>query len=64
MAVPTIYAKMIEFFHKNTDTKTGKFSGKSFEEIRTVCLREIRLMVSGSAALPQVYPSSNSFKAL
>lgn len=54
MAVPTVYAKLIEFFHKNADPKTGTFSGKSFEEIRDVCRREVRLMVSGSAALPQV----------
>ena len=55
MAVPTIYAKLIEFFDKNVDkTTNGSFLGKSFDEIRQICNREIRLMVSGSAALPQV----------
>ena len=52
MAVPTIYAKLIEFFHKNVDK--GTIFNKSFDEIRQICNREIRLMVSGSAALPQV----------
>ncbi len=59
MAVPTIYAKLIEFFHKNVDEKAGTFLGKSFEEIRKICDKEIRLMVSGSATLPQVFDSSN-----
>jgi hypothetical protein len=54
MAVPTIYAKLVNFFHKNVDSGKGTFSGKSFDEIRKICRREIRLMVSGSAALPQV----------
>ena len=55
MAVPTIYAKLIEYFHKNVDVKTGTFLGKSLDEIRNICNKEIRLMVSGSAALPQVF---------
>jgi hypothetical protein len=54
MAVPTIYAKMIEYFVKNVDQKSKTFFGKSFDEIRNICRKEIRLMVSGSAALPQV----------
>ncbi len=69
MAVPTIYAKLIEFFHKNVDEKAGTFLGKSFEEIRNICNLEIRLMVSGSAALPQVRflylgPGGNLFKEI
>jgi long-subunit acyl-CoA synthetase (AMP-forming) len=55
MAVPTIYAKMIEYFVKNVDQKSQTFFGKSFDEIRNICRKEIRLMVSGSAALPQVW---------
>jgi hypothetical protein len=54
MAVPTIYAKLIEYFVKNADPKSQTFFGKSFDEIRNICRKEIRLMVSGSAALPQV----------
>lgn len=52
MAVPTVYAKLTEFFDKNVDAN-GNFFGKSFEEVRSICTREIRLMVCGSAALPQ-----------
>ncbi|XP_046386430.1 malonate--CoA ligase ACSF3, mitochondrial [Ischnura elegans] len=47
MAVPTIYAKLIEeydkIFSKNARMK---------EYIKTVCTQKIRLMVSGSAPLP------------
>ena len=65
MAVPTIYAKLIEYFAKNVDPKSQTFLGKSFDEIRQICAKEIRLMVSGSAALPQVENIFNkSLKAL
>ncbi|XP_077983377.1 malonate--CoA ligase ACSF3, mitochondrial-like [Glandiceps talaboti] len=46
MAVPTVYAKLIEYYNNNyTSTKVQDF-------IRGVCKENIRLMVSGSAALP------------
>lgn len=53
MAVPTVYAKLIEHYQQNLDPE-NLFLGKSKEAIRTICQEKIRLMVSGSAALPQV----------
>uniref|UniRef100_UPI00398F8329 malonate--CoA ligase ACSF3, mitochondrial n=1 Tax=Pristiophorus japonicus TaxID=55135 RepID=UPI00398F8329 len=47
MAVPTIYAKLINYHTKHfTQSHVKDF-------IRSVCQSNIRLMVSGSAALPQ-----------
>ncbi|XP_006818754.2 malonate--CoA ligase ACSF3, mitochondrial-like [Saccoglossus kowalevskii] len=46
MAVPTIYAKLIEYYNHNYK------SPRVQEFIRSVCKENIRLMVSGSAALP------------
>ncbi|XP_028813046.1 acyl-CoA synthetase family member 3, mitochondrial isoform X1 [Denticeps clupeoides] len=47
MAVPTIYAKLIQHYEQNfTQTHVKDY-------IRAVCQERIRLMVSGSAALPQ-----------
>lgn len=47
MAVPTIYAKLIEYYDQHfTQPRVQDF-------IRAVCKERIRLMVSGSAALPQ-----------
>ncbi|XP_072926627.1 malonate--CoA ligase ACSF3, mitochondrial isoform X1 [Hemitrygon akajei] len=47
MAVPTIYAKLIEYHAKNfTQSHVRDF-------IHSICQSNIRLMVSGSAALPQ-----------
>uniref|UniRef100_A0A4W3GED6 Malonate--CoA ligase ACSF3, mitochondrial n=1 Tax=Callorhinchus milii TaxID=7868 RepID=A0A4W3GED6_CALMI len=47
MAVPTIYAKLIQFYQKHfTQCHVKDF-------IHAVCKDKIRLMVSGSAALPQ-----------
>lgn len=43
MAVPTIYAKLLEYVEKNLVDKSI--------EVQQKC-QEIRLMVSGSAALP------------
>ena len=44
MAVPTIYAKLLEYINQqNCDN----------EEIKKILKNNIRLMVSGSAALPQ-----------
>ncbi|XP_069936689.1 malonate--CoA ligase ACSF3, mitochondrial isoform X2 [Cherax quadricarinatus] len=48
MAVPTIYAKLIEEY----DTKLIK-NTRMKEYIKSVCTQNIRLMVSGSAALPE-----------
>jgi hypothetical protein len=62
MAVPTIYAKLIEFYRKKSDPETGTFLGKSPEEIRQICTDQVRLMVSGSAALPQVNSLGLFFK--
>ncbi|XP_064414419.1 malonate--CoA ligase ACSF3, mitochondrial isoform X3 [Latimeria chalumnae] len=47
MAVPTIYAKLIEHYDQHfTQPHVRDF-------VRAVCQEKIRLMVSGSAALPQ-----------
>uniref|UniRef100_A0A8C1KUF2 Malonate--CoA ligase ACSF3, mitochondrial n=1 Tax=Cyprinus carpio TaxID=7962 RepID=A0A8C1KUF2_CYPCA len=47
MAVPTIYSKLIEYYDQHfTQPQVQDF-------IRAVCKERIRLMVSGSAALPQ-----------
>jgi malonyl-CoA/methylmalonyl-CoA synthetase len=48
MAVPTIYAKLLEASEKlfRTDAEKSK--------VKQVLREKIRLMVSGSAALPQV----------
>ncbi len=64
MAVPTVYAKLIEYYHQNLDAQ-NLFLGKSKEAIRKTCEKNIRLMVSGSAALPQVFktPGNMSRKA-
>ena len=47
MAVPTIYAKLLEYLNHNYQ------SDKEKEEIKRTLMRNIHLMVSGSAALPQ-----------
>ena len=47
MAVPTIYAKLVEAFRKTFGAERG-------EEARSELRSKIRLMVSGSAALPEV----------
>nr|CAD7424205.1 unnamed protein product [Timema monikensis] len=44
MAVPTIYMKLIEEYENNLKDRE--------EEVRDICSNKIRLMVSGSAALP------------
>ncbi|XP_064611465.1 malonate--CoA ligase ACSF3, mitochondrial-like [Liolophura sinensis] len=51
MAVPTVYAKLIE----NYDTRINRGRGSRWmkEYVRSSCMSRIRLMVSGSAALPQ-----------
>ncbi|ESO83031.1 hypothetical protein LOTGIDRAFT_179813 [Lottia gigantea] len=47
MGVPTMYAKLIQYYNKHiTDTQTR-------DHIKHVCQSKIRLMVSGSAALPE-----------
>ncbi|XP_016396425.1 acyl-CoA synthetase family member 3, mitochondrial isoform X2 [Sinocyclocheilus rhinocerous] len=47
MAVPTIYSKLIEYYDQHfTQPRVQDF-------IRAVCKERIRLMVSGSAVLPQ-----------
>ncbi|XP_051884586.1 malonate--CoA ligase ACSF3, mitochondrial isoform X2 [Pristis pectinata] len=47
MAVPTVYARLIEYHTKNfTQSHVKDF-------IHSICQSNIRLMVSGSAALPQ-----------
>ncbi|KAL5021413.1 hypothetical protein ScPMuIL_000568 [Solemya velum] len=51
MAVPTMYAKLIEHFEAKLSRGRGTRFQKNF--VRSVCLNRIRLMVSGSAALPQ-----------
>ncbi|XP_064466851.1 malonate--CoA ligase ACSF3, mitochondrial-like [Ornithodoros turicata] len=50
MAVPTIYARLIEHYNK-LFTGSGPYS-RSKEFIRATCAQKIRLMISGSAALP------------
>jgi len=45
MAVPTIYAKLVEYYKK-------KLSGTDRATVKERCQENIRLMVSGSAALP------------
>lgn len=44
MAVPTIYSKLIQFFHERDEAARRTFSA---------ACRRLRLMVSGSAALPE-----------
>ncbi|XP_076470595.1 malonate--CoA ligase ACSF3, mitochondrial-like isoform X2 [Babylonia areolata] len=51
MAVPTIYAKLIE--HYDQHLHRGRGSRLACEYIKSVCMERIRLMVSGSSALPQ-----------
>ncbi|KAJ8400464.1 hypothetical protein AAFF_G00395880 [Aldrovandia affinis] len=47
MAVPTIYSKLIQYYEQHfTQTHVRDF-------VKAVCTEKIRLMVSGSAALPQ-----------
>lgn len=48
MAVPTIYAKLIESFESK-----GQANNYMRTFVRTTCENRIRLMVSGSASLPQ-----------
>nr|XP_045612901.1 malonate--CoA ligase ACSF3, mitochondrial-like isoform X1 [Procambarus clarkii]XP_045612903.1 malonate--CoA ligase ACSF3, mitochondrial-like isoform X1 [Procambarus clarkii] len=48
MAVPTMYAKLIEEY----DNKLVK-NTRMQEYVKSVCIQNIRLMVSGSAALPE-----------
>ncbi|KAM7283809.1 malonate--CoA ligase ACSF3, mitochondrial [Ixodes scapularis] len=50
MAVPTIYAKLIE--HYDREFSSGMSYSRSKEFIRATCLQKLRLMVSGSASLP------------
>lgn len=50
MAVPTIYAKLIQHYDKMFSS-SAPFS-RSKEFIRAACTQKIRLMVSGSASLP------------
>ncbi|XP_075045152.1 malonate--CoA ligase ACSF3, mitochondrial isoform X1 [Mixophyes fleayi] len=46
MAVPTIYSKLIEYYDRH-------FIEPSIQDsVRTMCQRNLRLMVSGSSALP------------
>uniref|UniRef100_W5KU79 Acyl-CoA synthetase family member 3 n=1 Tax=Astyanax mexicanus TaxID=7994 RepID=W5KU79_ASTMX len=47
MAVPTIYSKLIQHYEQHFTTPRVQ------DFIRAVCKEKIRLMVSGSAALPQ-----------
>lgn len=51
MAVPTIYAKLIQHYDKLFSRNSAPFS-RSKEFIRAACSQKIRLMVSGSASLP------------
>ncbi|KAL7699478.1 long-chain-fatty-acid-coA ligase protein [Lotmaria passim] len=55
MAVPTIYTKLI-------DAVTRKFSPIEKTGFRKACVEHVRLMVSGSAALP--VPTLNQFREL
>lgn len=48
MAVPTMYAKLLEEYHVSL-AKTSRTK----EYVRSVCTQNIRLMISGSAALPE-----------
>ncbi|XP_071543785.1 malonate--CoA ligase ACSF3, mitochondrial [Panulirus ornatus] len=48
MAVPTMYAKLIEEY-ENRLIKTARMQ----DYVKSVCTQNIRLMVSGSAALPE-----------
>lgn len=50
MAVPTIYAKLIQHYDKMFSSKAPFSRSKEF--IRAACMQKIRLMVSGSASLP------------
>lgn len=50
MAVPTIYAKLIQHYDKIFSSKAPFSRSKEF--IRAACMQKIRLMVSGSASLP------------
>ncbi|XP_037283434.1 malonate--CoA ligase ACSF3, mitochondrial [Rhipicephalus microplus] len=50
MAVPTIYAKLIQHYDKMFSSSTPFSRSKEF--IRAACTQKIRLMVSGSASLP------------
>ncbi|XP_078689128.1 malonate--CoA ligase ACSF3, mitochondrial-like [Branchiostoma floridae x Branchiostoma belcheri] len=47
MAVPTVYAKMIEHYDRHYTKPRVR------DYVRAVCREKVRLMVSGSAALPQ-----------
>lgn len=47
MAVPTIYAKLIEEYEDKLVKNT-----RMIEYVKAICMQNIRLMVSGSAALP------------
>ncbi|KAK3579619.1 hypothetical protein CHS0354_012795 [Potamilus streckersoni] len=51
MAVPTIYAKLIEYLESEVLSVEG--SNLTAKFVRSSCQSKIRLMVSGSAALPQ-----------
>ncbi|XP_072278735.1 malonate--CoA ligase ACSF3, mitochondrial isoform X2 [Pyxicephalus adspersus] len=46
MAVPTIYSKLIEYYDRHL------YSPHNKDFVRAVCQEKIRLMVSGSSALP------------
>lgn len=48
MAVPTMYVKLLEEYHASL-AKTSRTK----EYVRSVCTQNIRLMISGSAALPE-----------
>lgn len=49
MAVPTIYAKLIKYYECNL----GRDDWYEAKDVKKACSDRIRLMVSGSAALPQ-----------
>ncbi|XP_041376430.1 malonate--CoA ligase ACSF3, mitochondrial-like [Gigantopelta aegis] len=51
MAVPTIYVKLIEHFE--TRIRTGRVSRLASQYVKSMCQTRVRLMVSGSSALPQ-----------
>lgn len=51
MAVPTVYAKLIDDFEKRSHKNIYSFRHTA-EYVKAVCTETIRLMVSGSAALP------------
>ncbi|XP_074645687.1 malonate--CoA ligase ACSF3, mitochondrial-like [Tubulanus polymorphus] len=51
MAVPTVYVKLIQYFTQNWSQ--GRGSRQTREHIKSVCKSKIRLMVSGSSALPE-----------